>query len=131
MKKYRIELSEDQLRLMANCLEDISRFASGQCELWYTTQELLKGLPHSEERLRSDKLEDLFKEVKKTLFPKLSQGAFLTYNANAFVGNTYQMYRTMLYRLTVDNGVTNCYSSPALPSGNMGSIKVELIKDYE
>lgn len=29
MKKYRIELSEQQMRLIADCLEDVSRFASG------------------------------------------------------------------------------------------------------
>lgn len=30
MKKYKIELSEEQMRLVSDCLEDISRFASGQ-----------------------------------------------------------------------------------------------------
>ena len=42
MKKYRIELSEDQMRLVANCLEDVSRFASGQWELRYTIEEMVE-----------------------------------------------------------------------------------------
>lgn len=33
MGKYRIELSEQQMRLIAYCLEDVSRFASGQWEM--------------------------------------------------------------------------------------------------
>ena len=32
MKKYTIELSEEQLKLVANCLDDVSRFAMGQWE---------------------------------------------------------------------------------------------------
>jgi len=33
MKKYRITCNEEQLRLIANSIEDWSRFISGQCEL--------------------------------------------------------------------------------------------------
>ena len=32
-KKYRITLTEHQLMLIANCVEDCHRFASGQTEL--------------------------------------------------------------------------------------------------
>ena len=37
MKKYRITLTEEQLRLIADCVEDCHRFACGQTELWNTT----------------------------------------------------------------------------------------------
>lgn len=36
-KRYRIELSEDQLRLIINCVEDCHRFMGGQMELNHTT----------------------------------------------------------------------------------------------
>ena len=40
MKKYRITLTEEQLRLIADCAEDCHRFACGQTELWNTTLQL-------------------------------------------------------------------------------------------
>ena len=33
MNKYKIELTEEQMRLVSNCLEDVSRFAGGQWEM--------------------------------------------------------------------------------------------------
>ena len=33
-KKYQITLTEEQLMLMAHCVEDCSRFAAGQTELY-------------------------------------------------------------------------------------------------
>jgi hypothetical protein len=42
MKRYKIELSEEQMRLISNCLEDVSRFASGQWEMRYTIEEILR-----------------------------------------------------------------------------------------
>lgn len=42
MKKYRIELSEQQMRLIADCLEDVSRFASGQWEMRYTIEKMFE-----------------------------------------------------------------------------------------
>lgn len=39
MRKYKIELSEQQMRVVANCIEDISRFSSGQCELRHTIKK--------------------------------------------------------------------------------------------
>lgn len=39
MTKYRITLTEKQLRLVSRCVEDCHRFAAGQTELWNTTSE--------------------------------------------------------------------------------------------
>jgi len=125
MKKYKIELSEDQMRLVSNCLEDVSRFASGQWELRYTIEEMLRGLPFEEAMRRRDEVEELLKQVKRTLLPDLTDNASKGYNGSEFIGNTYQIYRTILHQLAVDNNWNNVYSSPALQSGNMGSIKVE------
>ena len=54
MKKYRIELSEEQMRLIADCLEDVSRFASGQWEMQNTIQAMVNGLPFEEQIKRRD-----------------------------------------------------------------------------
>ena len=127
MKKYRIELSEDQMRLVADCLEDVSRFASGQWELRWTIQEILRELPFDEQIKRRNEAEELLSEVKKLLFPDMPLGQ--GYNDTAFIGNTYQIYRTILHQLAKDNNWNNVYSFPALPSGNMGTIKIEVYEE--
>lgn len=124
MKKYTIEISEEQMRLISFCLEDLSRFASGQWELRYTIEEMLRGLPFDEQMKKRDEVEELLKQVKRILLPELPDNASKGYNGSDFIGNTYQIYRTILHKLAIDNNWNNVYSSPSLPSGNMGTIKI-------
>lgn len=115
------------MRLISNCLEDVSRFASGQWELRHTIEEMLIGLPFEEEMERRNKAEELLKQIKHILLPELSTYESRGYNGSEFIGNTYQIYRTILFQLATDNKWNNVYSSPALPSGNMGTIKIKSI----
>ena len=128
MKKYTIELSKEQMVLIANCLEDVSRFASGQYELRYTTEEMVRGLDFKESHKRLKEAHSLLDNVKKVLLPELLENQSKGYNGSDFIGNTYQIYRTILYRLAMDENWNNVYSSPALKSGTMGTIKVEVKK---
>lgn len=112
------------MRLVSFCLEDLSRFASGQWELRYTIEEMLRGLPFDEQMKRRDKVEELLKKVKIILLPELPYNGSKGYNGSDFIGNTYQIYRTILHKLAIDNNWNNVYSSPSLPSGNMGSISI-------
>jgi hypothetical protein len=127
MRKYKIELSEEQMRLVSFCLEDVSRFASGQLEMRYTIEKMLRGLPFDEQMKRCDEVEKLLKQVKRILLPELSDNASKGYNGSEFIGNTYQIYRTILHQLAIDNNWNNVYSSSSLPSGTLGAIKVEAI----
>ena len=127
MKKYRIELSEQQMRLIADCLEDVSRFASGQWEMRYTVEEMLRGLPFDEQMKRRSEVEELLKQTKRVLLPDCPDNASKGYNGSEFIGNTYQIYRTILHKLAKDNDWDNVYSSPSLPSGNLGTIKIESV----
>ncbi len=127
MKKYKIELSEEQMRLIANCLEDVSRFASGQWEFRYTIEEMLRGLPFDEQMKRRNEVEELLKQSKRILLPEFPDNASKGYDGSEFIGNSYQIYRTILHQLAKDNNWDNVYSSSALPSGNMGTIKIEPI----
>ena len=127
MSKYRIELSEQQMRLIADCLEDVSRFASGQWEMRHTIEEMLRGLPFDEQMKRRDEVEELLKQVKRVLLPDCPDNASKGYNGSEFIGNIYQIYRTMLHQLAKDNDWNNVYSSPALPSGTLGAIKIEAV----
>ena len=127
MKTYKIELSEQQMRLIAYCLEDISRFASGQWEMKYTIEEMVRGLPHKEQIEKRDDAEELLKQVKRILLPELLDNSSKGYNGSEFIGNTYQIYRTIYHQLAIDNNWDNVYSSSALPSGNLGTIKIETV----
>lgn len=125
MKKYRIEVSEEQMRLIADCLEDVSRFASGQCEMRWTVEEVLSKLPFDKQIEKRDEVEGLLRQIKRILFPEYLENESTSYNGNEFVGNTYQIYRSILHQLAKDNNWNNVYSSSTLPSGNMGTIKIE------
>ena len=127
MKKYRIELSEQQMRLIADCLEDVSRFASGQWEMRYTIEEMLRGLPFDEQMKRRSEVEEFLKKAKRVLLPDYPDNASKGYNGSEFIGNTYQIYRTILHQLAKDNDWNNVYSSSALPSGNLGTVKIEAV----
>lgn len=127
MKKYRIEVSEEQMRLIAACLEDVSRFASGQMEMRNTISEMTSELPFDEVIEKRVEVERILNGVKSVLLPELSYSASIGYNGSDFIGNTYQIYRTILYQLAKDNNWCNVYSYPPLPSGNLGSVKIELL----
>lgn len=124
-KKYTIELTDFQMLLIAHCLEDISRFAAGECHLRFTLGEVLRGLPPDENIRRVEQVKILLDNAKRVLFPDLGANANMGYDGNAFIGNTYQIYRTIFHRLAIDNDWHNVYSSDPLPSGNMGTIKIE------
>ena len=126
-KKYKIELSEDQMRLIADCMDDVSRFASGQWWLRNTLEEMLRGLPFDEQIKRRNEAEELLRQAKRVLLPDFVDNQSYGYNSTEFIGNCYQISRTIMYRLAIDNDWNNVYSSPALPSGTMGTIKIEQI----
>jgi hypothetical protein len=115
------------MRLVSFCLEDVSRFASGQWELRYTIEEMLRELPFDEQMKRRKEVEELLKQAKRVLLPEFPDNASKGYDGSEFIGNTYQIYRTILHQLAKDNDWNNVYSSSALPSGNLGTIKIEEI----
>lgn len=126
-KKYKIELSEQQIILISNCLEDASRFAAGQSEMRYLIEEMLKEFPFEIQMEKRDEVEKLLKQVKNILLPELPNNTYKGYNGSDFIGNTYQIYRSILHKLAIDNNWNNVYSSSALPSGNLGTINIETI----
>ncbi len=126
-KRYTIELSEEQMRLISDCMDDVSRFAAGQWQLRSTIEEMLRGLPFEEQMKRRNEAEELLRQAKRVLLPDFVDNQSFGYNSTEFIGNTYQITRTILYQLAKDNDWDNVYSSPALASGTLGTIKIEQI----
>ena len=126
-KRYTIELSEEQMRLISDCMDDVSRFAAGQWQLRSTIEEMLRALPFEEQMKRRNEAEELLRQAKRVLLPDFADNQSFGYNSTEFIGNTYQISRTILHQLAKDNDWDNVYSSPALASGTLGTIKIEQI----
>ena len=119
MKKYVIEFTEDQLRIAINAIEDISRYAAGDTELWQTNSRLIFDDPYCEKK---HKVEDLLKQVKDVIYPDLPYNSNYGYTGHGaphkeqqkLIADTYQVYRTLIHYVTVANNIDNVYSSPTL-----------------
>ena len=132
-KKWRIELTEHQLNLIANCVEDCHRFAAGQLEMVYTTDclEHPNGLRHRLARLQS------------FVTPQLEQGYAYDWagthcpnnEQRKFIAETYYLYRKIIEEMNIERVRTenyplgNKYLSETLRCKDSGEpIKVERIE---
>ena len=108
MKKYIIELTEEQYELIALCTEVVHRISAGQVE------ELDQIVPHKIDR-------DLLVKLKEQSFPELSFnldyswcGGHQNKAYSHFQAATYAIYREMIHIRTVNEGIDNVYQSPTL-----------------
>ena len=130
-KKWRIELTEHQLMLMAKCIEDCSRFIGGQMELSNSTTCLKHGR-HLGEELRT---------LQPFVTPELGYGASYGWNGGScpdenqrkFIAETYYLYREIYHQVTLDKAKDkdmdwNVYLGETLTCKDSGEpIKVERI----
>ena len=99
-KKWRIELTEHQLKLIANCVEDCHRFIGGQMELSNSTSCLTHNLELSEE----------LGKLQQFVAPNLGRGASYGWsggrcpneNQRKFLAETYYLYREIYHQLTLE-----------------------------
>lgn len=134
---YQITLTREALMLIAQCVEDISRFAAGQPELSNTLSTLLTDTDDSCEK--RDEIEKSLFVVKKELFPELGRDSSYAYNGGNqknfmrknLIGNTYQIYREIYHQVALSEHWDSVYSSETLPSGNIEKIRIELIEKKE
>ena len=131
-KKWRIELTEHQLMLMAKCVEDCSRFISGQMELSNSTS-CLKHCRHLGEELHT---------LQPFVTPELGRGASYGWNGGScpndhqrkFIAETYYLYREIYHQVTLDKAKDkdmdwNVYLGETLTYNESGEpIKVERIE---
>lgn len=131
-KKWRIELTEHQLRLMAQCVEDCHRFIAGQTELNNST-DCLKHYRELREELG---------KLQPFVTPELGLGASYGWNGSScpdknqrkFIAETYYLYREIYRQLTLDvakhrNMGWNVYFGETLTCSESGEpIKIERIE---
>ena len=131
-KKWRIELTEHQLRLIANCVEDFHRFIGGQMELSNSTTCLKHGRHLGEE----------LSTLQAFVTPLLERGASYGWNGSScpykpqrkFIAETYYLYREIYHQIVLEkakrmNMSCNVYIDETLTCDESGEpIKVERIE---
>ena len=127
MKHYTITCSEEQLLLIANMVEDCTRFLSGQCELWNSTILLDNG-----KELR----EYLNRVVKPMVTPELHLNESYAWDGGhcpndyqrKAIAMGYGLYREILHFFAVERTKNNpdagwnTYCSPTLTCPEQGGL---------
>ena len=125
VKKYQVTLTEEQLMLIANCVEDCHRFACGQTELWNTTSQL--------DIENWAELRDQLQNLQPLVTPELKYGTSYDWAGNGckdkqqrnFIAKTYTIYREILHKV-INDGVYKC---PTLTCEEGG--KLPIIEEVE
>ena len=131
-KKWRIELTERQLNLIANCVEDCHRFIGGQMELFNSTVCLEDYRELSEE----------LSKLQPLVTPRLVRGASYGWSGGScpnedqrkFLAETYYLYREIRHQIILDEAKYedmgwNVYLDNTLTCSESGEpIKVERIE---
>ena len=131
-RKWRIELTERQLNLIANCVEDCHRFIGGHMELSNSTVCLTHHLELSEE----------LGKLQQFVTTQLGRGAAYGWNGGScpnkyqrkFIAETYYLYREIYHQMTIEDakhkGIGwNVYLGETLTCDESGEpIKVEMIE---
>lgn len=117
-KQYRITVSESQLRMIANCVEDCSRFMAGDMDLLNCTSMLDY----------QNEFQDEMKCMQHYVTPDLYIGANYDWAGThcpndlqrKFIAASYYLYREIRHFDAVRRGVDNVYSSPTLRCADSG-----------
>lgn len=131
-KKWRIEITEHQLMLMAKCIEDCHRFIGGQMDMFNSTSCLTRRLVLCEQ----------LSELQPLVTPLLERGASYGWNGGScpddnqriFLAETYYLYREIYHQVTLDEAKHmdigwNVYLGETLTCKDSGEpIKVERIE---
>ena len=131
-KQFRITVSESQLRMIADCVEDCSRFMSGQTEL----QNCVSILDSMHE------VQYILKEAYPYVVPELRRkygfGACYDWGGRncpnewqrKFIAASYYLYREIRHFDAVHRGVDSVYRSETLRCEDSGfPITIEEVKD--
>ena len=127
-KKFRITVSESQLRMIADCVEDCSRFMAGDLELHNCTSKLYSYC----------ELHDELKKLQHYVTPYLSRGANYDWAGNhcpdevqrKFIAASYYLYREIRHFDAIRRNVDNVYRGTTLRCADSGMpIFIEEVKE--
>ena len=131
-KKWRIELTEHQLRLMAQCIEDCHRFIGGQMDMFNSTSCLKRRLVLCEELCKLQPLVTPLLELRAAY--GWDGGSCPDKHQRKFIAETYYLYREIYHQLTLEAAKHkdmdwNVYLDETLTCDESGEpIKVERIE---
>lgn len=129
-KKYQITLTEEQLMLMAYCIEDCNRFAAGQTEL-NNTLLFIDKYPDYE-------IQKTLRDLQPLVTPSLGRGASYGWNGSGcpneeqrkFIAQSYYLYREIYHQHNLAEGIDNVYTSKTLRCKDSGEpIQIKVIDD--
>lgn len=95
--------------LISQCVEDISRFAAGDMDLQHTTDTLINDMDRTETLGIRSFIINNSRAIRRRLFPDLEDFEHIGYdggsrdkiNRKRLIGNTYQIYRSILHQLAI------------------------------
>lgn len=137
-KKYQITLTEEQLILMARCVEDCSRFAAGQTELLNTLLSTFFNSRLSTDRYLYFVLREKLRDLQPLVTPSLGRGASYGWNGSScpneeqrkFIAQSYYLYREIYHQHNLAEGIDNVYTSETLRCKDSGeTIQIKVIDD--
>lgn len=129
--KYTITCTGEQLRLIANAVEDWHRFLSGQCELSHATSHI------KDAHAMHDCRNALREHIRPYIVPELphpfsaygwSGGSCPNPHQRRAIAQSYGIYREILHFLALESGAggENVYTSDTLTcEDNYPLIKIE------
>lgn len=137
-KKYQITLTEEQLMLIARCVEDCSRFAAGQTELLNTLLSTSFNSRLSTDRYLYFVLREKLRDLQPLVTPSLGRGASYGWNGSScpneeqrkFIAQSYYLYREIYHQHNLAEGIDNVYTSETLRCKDSGeTIQIKVIDD--
>lgn len=120
MKKYQVTLTEEQLMIIAQCVEDCHRFACGQTELWNTTSQFnIKNWAE---------LRDQLLKLQPLVTPELEYRVSYDWAGTGckdefqrkFIAKTYPIYREIYHKMINDR----VYKSSTLTCKEGGQVPI-------
>lgn len=133
-KKFRITVSESQLWMIADCVEDCSRFMAGQTEL-YNCTSMLDDMHETHEALKNS-----YPYVVPALAFKHGRGAYYPWNGGGcpnkhqrkFIAASYYLYREIRHFDAIRRNVDNVYRGTTLRCADSGMpILIEEVKEED
>lgn len=126
-KKYTLTVTETQLQLIADCVEDCHRFISGQMEMDNCTA-LLENYTELSKKLR---MLQIYVTPSLVYEYGISNASYSWNGAGCpndrqrkFIAQTYTLYREIKHFLTVIKDIHNVYNSETLTCGEGGELPI-------